>query len=39
MSYYAYMRVSTAKQDIGRQQQAINDYEKEKGINISKENF
>jgi DNA invertase Pin-like site-specific DNA recombinase len=39
MSYYAYMRVSTTKQDIGRQQQAINDYEKEKGINISKENF
>lgn len=39
MNYYAYMRVSTTKQDIGRQQQAINDYEKEKGINISKENF
>lgn len=39
MSYYAYMRVSTIKQDIARQKQAINDYEKEKGINISKENF
>lgn len=39
MSYYAYMRVSTIKQDIARQRQAINDYEKEKGINISKENF
>lgn len=39
MSYYAYMRVSTTKQDIGRQQQAINDYEKEKGINIPKENY
>lgn len=39
MQYYAYLRVSTTKQDIGRQQQAINDYEKEKGINIPKENF
>ena len=39
MSYYAYMRVSTTKQDIARQEQAINDYEKEKGINIPKENF
>jgi len=39
MSYYAYMRVSTIKQDIARQKQAINDYEKEKGINIPQENF
>lgn len=39
MSYYAYMRVSTTKQDIGRQEQAINDFKKEKGINISKENY
>jgi len=39
MSYYAYMRVSTTKQDIARQEQAINDYKKEKGINIPKENY
>ena len=39
MSYYAYMRVSTIKQDIARQRQAINDYEKEKGINIPQNNF
>ena len=39
MSYYAYLRVSTTKQDVARQQQAINDYEKEKGINIPKNNF
>ena len=39
MSYYAYMRVSTIKQDIARQKQAINDYEKEKGINIPKDNY
>lgn len=39
MSYYAYMRVSTIKQDIARQRQAINDYEKEKGINIPKDNY
>ena len=39
MNYYAYMRVSTIKQDIARQKQAINDYEKEKGINISKDNY
>ena len=39
MNYYAYMRVSTTKQDIARQEQAINDYKKEKGINIPKENY
>ena len=39
MNYYAYMRVSTIKQDIARQKQAINDYEKEKGINIPKDNY
>ena len=39
MNYYAYMRVSTIKQDIARQKQAINDYEKEKGINILKDNY
>lgn len=39
MSYYAYLRVSTTKQDIGRQEQAINDYKKEKGIDIPKENY
>lgn len=39
MNYYAYMRVSTTKQDIARQEQAIKEFEKEKGINIPKENF
>lgn len=39
MSYYAYMRVSTIKQDISRQKQAINDYEKEKGIVIPDNNY
>ena len=39
MSYYAYMRVSTIKQDISRQKQAINDYEKEKGIKIPDNNY
>lgn len=39
MGYYAYMRVSTIKQDIARQEQAIKDFEKQKGINIPKENY
>ena len=39
MSYYAYMRVSTTKQDIGRQEQAINDFKKEKGIDVPKQNY
>lgn len=39
MSYYAYMRVSTTKQDISRQEQALKEYEKEHNIIISKENI
>ncbi len=39
MSYYAYMRVSTTKQDINRQEQAINDFKKEKGIDIPTDNY
>lgn len=39
MSYYAYMRVSTTKQDIARQEQAIKEFEKQKGIVIPKENY
>lgn len=39
MNYYAYLRVSTTKQDIGRQEQAINDYKKEKNLTIPKENY
>jgi DNA invertase Pin-like site-specific DNA recombinase len=39
MSYYAYMRVSTTKQDIARQEQAINDYKKAKNLTIPKENY
>lgn len=39
MNYYAYMRVSTLKQDIARQEQAIKEYEKQKGIIIPKENY
>ena len=39
MNYYAYMRVSTTKQDIARQEQAIKEYEKQKGIIIPKENY
>lgn len=39
MSYYAYMRVSTIKQDIGRQEQAIKEFEKQKGIVIPKNNY
>ena len=39
MSYYAYMRVSTTKQDIARQEQAIKEFEKQKGIVIPEENY
>lgn len=39
MSYYAYMRVSTTKQDIARQEQAINDYKKAKNLTIPNENY
>lgn len=39
MSYYAYLRVSTTKQDVGRQEQAINEYKTSKGIDIPKENY
>ena len=39
MNYYAYMRVSTTKQDVARQEQAIEDFKKEKGINIPQENY
>ncbi len=39
MKYYAYMRVSTTKQDISRQEQALKEYEKEHNIIISKENI
>lgn len=37
--YYAYMRVSTVKQDIGRQQVALNDWQKENNIKVPKENI
>ena len=39
MSYYAYMRVSTTKQDVARQEQAINDYKKAKNLTIPAENY
>ena len=39
MSYYAYMRVSTTKQDVARQEQAIKTFEKEKNLTIPAENY
>lgn len=39
MNYYAYLRVSTTKQDVNRQEQAMEDFQKEKNINIPKENY
>ena len=39
MSYYAYLRVSTTKQDVSRQEQAIENFKKEKNLTIPKENY
>ena len=39
MSYYAYLRVSTTKQDVSRQEQAIEEYKTSKNLNIPKENY
>lgn len=39
MQYYAYMRVSTIKQDIARQEQAIKDFSKTKNIDIPNNNY
>lgn len=39
MQYYAYLRVSTIKQDVARQKQAIEEYKKEKNIEILDENY
>ena len=38
-NYYAYLRVSTTKQDIGRQIDALNDWQKINNIEISKNNI
>ena len=37
--YYAYLRVSTVKQDVARQEEAINNWKEKHNIDIPKENY